>query len=258
MSRPPVLSTNEPLILALDSGNTRLKAGFFKAGRLLAVRSISRDEPNLFPLLEVVDALQPVLALCLESASLESRIKELLREKHIPMKLFPGDIPWRLKSHYRTPETLGADRKAGCSGAQWRFPGYDVLVVDAGTCVTYDLISADGWHHGGAISPGLTMRARAMHAFTERLPNVQLDTFAPPLLGLDTRQCLQSGSLQGLAAEIDCYYLQCRRRWPQLRLLLSGGDACYLLPAIENRIFAEPNLNLYGLYHSFHLSLHAA
>src|SRR5699024_1392470 len=125
-------------------------------------------------------------------------------------------------------------------------PGINVLVVDAGTCVTYDFIDAAGAYHGGAISPGLTMRYKAMHTFTEKLPLLERIKEAP-LIGGNTQDSMHSGVLLGIAYEVDGYINAYRESFPDLITVLTGGDAQFLRDTIKNDIFVNTNLLLDGL-----------
>jgi type III pantothenate kinase len=125
------------------------------------------------------------------------------------------------------------------------FPYTDVLVLDAGTCLTYDFINAEGEYLGGAISPGLQMRAKAMNAFTADLPLVTpSDT---DLIGRNTTSSLESGCIHGMAAEIDGIINRYRERYYSLQVILTGGDAPSLQGHLKNHIFARPNTQPAGL-----------
>jgi type III pantothenate kinase len=147
---------------------------------------------------------------------------------------------------YKTPETLGRDRIALAVGAAARFPGHNVLVIDAGTCITFDLVTASGKYPGGAISPGIGMRLQALHTFTGRLPLVQQQEFNT-LIGTSTTESILSGVMNGVTEEIngivECY----RARYPDLKVILTGGDQEFLHGKLKSNIFAVPELLLQGL-----------
>ncbi len=153
-------------------------------------------------------------------------------------------LPIRLQ--YQTPETLGRDRIAAAVGG-WAFhPGNDVLVIDAGTCITYDLTTKDGDYLGGAISPGIQMRFRSMRTFTGKLPLVEMDEF-DGLIGRSTRESILSGVINGVIEEINGVIRQYRELYPELIVIITGGDHQFLHNKLKNSIFAAPELVLQGL-----------
>jgi type III pantothenate kinase len=155
-------------------------------------------------------------------------------------------LPLPIKILYKTPHTLGVDRMAGAAGALQLFPGYDSLVIDAGTCITYDFIDVKGNYHGGGISPGLSMRFKAVHTFTARLPLVS-PTENTELIGNSTETSIQSGVIYGLTAEIDGIIERYRSQFPDLKVILCGGDARFFENKLKGSIFASPELVLIGL-----------
>jgi type III pantothenate kinase len=147
---------------------------------------------------------------------------------------------------YNTPETLGKDRLAGVVGAMQLMPASDILVIDAGTALTYDIVTSSGEYLGGAISPGITMRYKALHTFTNRLPLLDYNDDAQ-LIGYDTSSCIHSGVLNGAAAEMEGIIQQYRQIYPGLRIILTGGDQNYFDKRLKIKTFAAPNLVLEGL-----------
>jgi type III pantothenate kinase len=161
----------------------------------------------------------------------------------------PGTTPVPLRNAYATPHTLGADRLAAAVGAAALRPGQNTLILDAGTALKVDLVTADGTYHGGSIGPGLHMRLRALHAFTGRLP--LLDLPGPdatiPLVGDSTTGSLLSGVVNGAVAEVTGLLGQYQAQHPGLGVLLTGGDAAFLAARLPARIFVVPELVLLGL-----------
>jgi type III pantothenate kinase len=147
---------------------------------------------------------------------------------------------------YATPTTLGVDRIAGVCGAKHMSPKTNVLVIDAGTCITYDFLDRDGNFLGGGISPGLMMRFNAVHNFTARLPLVPLVEIAP-LIGDSTETCIQSGVINGLIEELGGIISLYRQKFEGLAVILSGGDARFFENKLKGSIFAVPELVLSGL-----------
>ncbi len=150
---------------------------------------------------------------------------------------------------YATPKTLGKDRLAAVAGAHSLYGSSHCLVVDAGTCIKYDLMMADGRYLGGNIAPGLQMRIEAMHHFTARLPVVRLD-LPSSYIGTSTETALQNGSVRAALLEIEGFYRLFQTDCPNLKVILTGGDAAFLIEhlGIENLVL-QPDLVLFGLQH---------
>ncbi|MCL4118251.1 UNVERIFIED_CONTAM: hypothetical protein GTU68_012152 [Idotea baltica] len=147
---------------------------------------------------------------------------------------------------YKTPETLGLDRLAGIAGAWARFPKGNSLVIDAGTCIKYDLITSDGSYLGGNISPGVRMRLEAMHLLTSKLPQVE----APERyerVGTDTASALQVGACTGSAYEMGGFITDYKKMFGKLNILLTGGDSHFFVNHLKTKIFEHPHLVLEGL-----------
>ena len=147
---------------------------------------------------------------------------------------------------YDTPETLGKDRLAAIIAAQKMFPGKAVLVVDIGTCITYDLINQNKEYLGGNISPGWMMRIQAMHRYTDKLPLVE-KIIHPDLIGKSTVKALQNGSFYGTKGEIESFIRQFDKRFKGLKVIFTGGDAQLFLDHMESKIIIRPHLVLEGL-----------
>ncbi len=152
-----------------------------------------------------------------------------------------------LKNRYLTPDTLGYDRIAAAVGAYTIYPGKNVLVIDAGTAITYDIVTAKGEFLGGNISQGLEIRFKSLNKYTNRLPILERPEERPPLLGSSTREAIQSGIVNGLLFEMDGFIEAISKEYPKLQVVLTGGDAKYFVGKLKSSIFVDPNLNLIGL-----------
>ncbi|MCL4147183.1 UNVERIFIED_CONTAM: hypothetical protein GTU68_066929, partial [Idotea baltica] len=151
-----------------------------------------------------------------------------------------------VKSTYQSPKTLGVDRAAAAVGANFLYPNNNCLVIDLGTCITYDLIDASGIHRGGGISPGIEMRLKSMHKFTSKLPIVNVKG-TPELIGKTTADCMRSGSIWGTIAELEGIIARYRHFYNNLTIIICGGDTFFFESKIKDHIFANPNLVLIGL-----------
>ncbi len=177
--------------------------------------------PTLTPerLREVVERFRPDRALCCSVTGNGPQIVEALCSRGIEARELSSRLPLPIKLEYRTPDTLGPDRIAAAVGARSLFPGKSLLVVDMGTAVTYDVVTADGRYLGGNIAPGVGMRLRALRSFTARLPEVNGygDT---PAFGFDTKTAMRAGAVRGVVSEIEYY----RRLLPEgTQVVLTGG-----------------------------------
>ena len=164
--------------------------------------------------------------------------EQALRNLPFPILHFSPDTPVPVGNKYRTPETLGADRLAAAVGASILKPGKDILIIDAGTCITYDVIDAKKNYWGGNIAPGMQMRLHALHEHTVRLPLVQAEGEVPGL-GYNTETAIRSGVLRGMKYEIEGYIKSMRAKYPNLLVFLTGGDKINFDTNIKNSIFAD-------------------
>jgi type III pantothenate kinase len=233
--------------LALDIGNTAVKAGCFEGPALREMAAgLTAAEVR-----ELVQRWRPQHVVVASVAEAAVLTVEELRDV-VPGEILafsPGTTPVPLRNAYVTLHTLGADRLAGAVGAASLRPEQDTLIIDAGTALKFDLVTADGTYHGGSIGPGLAMRLRALHAFTGRLPLLEL----PPadatisLVGDSTTGSILSGVVNGTVAEIMGLAAQYQQRYPNVGMLLTGGDAAFLAARLPNSIFVVPELVLLGL-----------
>jgi len=155
--------------------------------------------------------------------------------------------PIPLENRYQTPDTLGYDRIAAAVGANTLHPGKNVLIIDAGTAVTYDIVTSGGAFMGGNISPGLEIRFRSLHKHTSRLPLLERPAEDPPLVGSSTREAIYSGVLHGILFEMEGFIAAISQKYPALQVVLTGGDAKYFAGKLKSSIFVDLNLNLIGL-----------
>jgi len=155
-------------------------------------------------------------------------------------------LDYPFDNRYNSPETLGMDRVCAISGALKDFPNQALLVITAGTCVTYNILTEDGLFLGGSISPGLTMRYKALHNYTGKLPLVNHTPF-DNLIGMTTKESLWSGVQKGLRAELDGIIDQYKSFYPDIKVIMTGGATIFFENKVKNEIFADPNLIFKGL-----------
>jgi type III pantothenate kinase len=157
------------------------------------------------------------------------------------------NTPIPIVNRYRTPETLGYDRIAAAVGAYTIYPGKTVLVIDAGTAITYDVVTSEGEYLGGNISPGMEIRFKSLNKYTNRLPHLERPVESPPLVGSSTREAIQAGIVNGILFEMDGFISAISQDHPKLQVVLTGGDAKYFEGKLKSSIFVHLNLNLIGL-----------
>lgn len=157
---------------------------------------------------------------------------------------FTTELP--IKNCYASPQTLGYDRIAVAAGANFLYPGMNALVVDCGTAITYELVTSAGEYLGGAISPGISLRFRALNDHTSKLPLIK-PSRSYKLIGNTTETCIAAGVQNGVVAEVENYITQTRSSYGSLVVVLTGGDAKYLVGKLKNTIFVAPNLLAIGL-----------
>lgn len=231
--------------LVVDIGNTLVKTGVFGEKGLIAHQSSDRE--NFISSLEKTKLDFPEIGTAIIShvGKMEGDWgKHLQRE--FAVTGFSASTPIPFKNSYKTPGTLGLDRIALVAAAFEKYPGKDVLVIDAGTSITYDFLDKKGNYHGGAISPGIQMRLKALHVFTDRLPLVPFME-NPDFLGKSTLESIQSGVINGTSFEINGFINAYRENHPGLITILTGGDAQTLSKSIKNTIFAPSYFLLEGL-----------
>lgn len=172
--------------------------------------------------------------------------EKVLQQMNIPILRFNSSTPIPITNRYRTPQTLGSDRLAAAVGASTLKPGKDLLIIDAGTCITYEVIDAQGNYWGGNIAPGMQMRLHALHEHTARLPLVSAEGEVPGM-GYDTETAIRSGVLRGMKYEIEGYIKSMRAKYPHLLVFLTGGDKINFDTNIKNIIFADKYIVPRGL-----------
>ncbi len=230
--------------LAIDIGNTRTKLALFD-GDILVQKTVC--EKLTVAELEAVAYNQKVERIILSSVSKQpEEVMAFLRSKYALLEL-STDTPLPIRIRYKTPETLGKDRLAAAVGAFHLFAKANCLVIDAGTCITMDVLSAEGEFLGGNISPGITMRLMAMHHFTARLPLVAPTADLPDELGDSTENAIRNGGELGALLEVEGFIGRCRKKYRPLHIVLTGGDTDFFVKNTKTKIFAHQNLVLIGL-----------
>jgi type III pantothenate kinase len=226
--------------LVIDYGNSSAKVGIFNEQILVS--------QHVFPSLErLKDFIQNSSAEHLMISSVTADPKIISAWANANRKfILHHTLPVPIHNRYATPNTLGVDRLAGVCGAQHLFPNENCLVIDAGTCITFDIIDKNKNYLGGSIAPGLNMRFQAVNTFTAKLPLVHPEDQVE-LIGNSTERCIQSGIINGILAEIEGLITQYQKKFSDLKVILCGGDTVFFENNLKASIFAVPDLVLSGL-----------
>jgi len=230
--------------LCIDQGNSSTKAGLFNHDKLIECFNYDQfGEDELSELLAKFPVIKCIISSVLSN---NQEIVETLKKKIEFTIELTHETCMPIENRYSTPETLGKDRLAAVVGASYLKPDTDILVIDAGTAITYDLIDSTKTYLGGNIAPGLMLRLRSLHEFTQKLPLV-IPKKESPFIGNTTESAILSGALYGIVFEIDGYIDALKIKYPQLSTFLTGGSTFYFDTKLKNAIFAERNLVLIGL-----------
>ncbi len=210
--------------LVIDIGNTAVKfIAFDQQGA--CVHQCESRYGDVAPLKELLEQTPVGCAIVSAVAETEEPLSSFLKTLEPRPLWLTEHTRLPIRNAYGSPASLGTDRLAAVVGAQVVFPSCNVLVVDLGTCITYDLITGDGCYRGGNIAPGMRMRFQSMHEHTARLPLVGFEGEWGNLLGRDTKEALTSGVLWGIKSEIENYISRLQQETGSLKVVLTGGDA---------------------------------
>ncbi|MEY8850157.1 type III pantothenate kinase [Psychroserpens sp. XS_ASV72] len=231
--------------LVIDVGNTFVKIAVFHNGSVFEKISVHHD-------LFLKTTKQVLKKYPIISEGIMSSVGKLNPEdvatvqKQVDLLLLSSKTKLPFENLYKTPETLGVDRLALVCASVKHYPNDNVLVIDAGTCITYDFINNKNHYLGGAISPGIRLRYQSLHNLTANLP--LLDTEVPKsIIGSTTNEAIHSGVVFGILKEIEGVIASYKEKNPDLTVILTGGDANFLSKQLKNGIFANSNFLLEGL-----------
>ena len=227
--------------ICIDIGNTKVKSGIFHGEKLVelinGIDNILHSVNNKYHFKN-----------CIISSTRKEIPKKILdlKEEFENFVILNDKMKLPISIDYKTPETLGRDRIAAAIGANSLFPNQNNIVIDAGTCVTYDFIDKNNVFRGGNISPGIYMRIKAMHEYTSNLPMVDL-VVNEDFLGKSTTEALQNGAVRGTFLEISSFIQLIFDKYGSSNVIFTGGDAKYFVNNFKSAIFADQNLVLIGL-----------
>lgn len=230
--------------LCFDIGNTLTKLAVFKNNETVHFRTVSTSD--LSPLTHIIEEYQADAAIISSVSEIPETLMATLRKEVKSLLSLTDQTSIPIENCYETKETLGKDRLAAVIGANYMFPNTDLLVIDAGTAITYDLITHNQKYLGGNISPGLQMRFKALNHFTNKLPLLEPanEIFN---FGRNTTEAIRAGVQNGIIFEVDGTINHFREQCPGLKVLFTGGDAKFFDNKLKNVIFVVSNLVMVGL-----------
>jgi type III pantothenate kinase len=237
------------MILTVDVGNTRIKAAVFEGDILLQHFVFVKEElqKNIKNILKKFTNTAHLVVASVGNVAKESFLEF---EKEVEVHFVSHNDPFPFVNGYETPQTLGIDRMVLAAGATLQFPRQNRLVIDAGTCVTFDFINESDEYLGGAIAPGLQLRYKSLHDFTAKLPLLSLES-PEAVVGRSTTESIHSGVVNGLVYEIDGFIDEYRAICSNFIIILTGGDTEFLAKRLKNTIFANSNFLLESLNQTF-------
>lgn len=233
------------MLLVIDVGNTRVKVFVYEGNEILFQDAFGH-EFFLEEILKIFQKFAKISRSVLSSVgNIDERVIELLKVKS-NLLLIDSESKVPFVNKYATPKTLGVDRMVLAAGAVLKFPNRNRLIIDAGTCITYDFVGADDVYLGGGISPGLRLRYESLHAYTAKLP---LLSYKNPegLIGNSTAEAIHSGVVHGFVNEIKGIIGEYEKQFVNLAIILTGGDSMLLSGQIKNSIFVNSNFLIESL-----------
>lgn len=231
--------------LVIDIGNTRTKFSVFNRGEVLITVPVNEFLPEH---IEVLKDEHPALKKVILSAVKDypPELKSALQNKFEYFIELSENTPLPIENLYKTPETLGKDRIAAAVGGFDLYPDTNLLIIDAGTAITYDIVNDKHQYLGGNISPGIEMRFKALHQFTGKLPLVKQQNFGK-LYGTSTDEAIRAGVQNGVVFEIDKAIDTFKEFYKNLKVIITGGDAEFFDKKLKNSFFVNFNLTALGL-----------
>ena len=233
--------------ICIDQGNSRTKVALFDAEEKVVKNFVyksftSSDAERLFKLYPISDSIISSVV------NLESSMVNTLNRLSRRFVLFDHETPVPIRNDYDTPATLGHDRLAAAVGANYLLPDENLLIIDAGSAITYDFLTADGHFVGGNIAPGIKMRFNVLRQMTKKLPLVEAEeNELIPLFGKNTRDAIAAGVIRGIVFEVKGYMRTVSEKVDHFETILTGGNAPYIINNVQTPVRMERHLVLIGL-----------
>ena len=231
--------------LIIDVGNTLVKLAVFQDS-VLFEKVVTKHIEFLNVVKQILNKYPIISKGILSSVGNLNGQDILFVESEIKLLTLNSDTNQPFENLYKTPKTLGVDRIALVSASVEQFPNANVLIIDAGTCITYDFINTKNQYFGGAISPGIRLRYQSLHNLTANLPLLE-SKLPESVIGNTTESAIHSGVVFGVLKEIDGVINDYKEQYSDLTVILTGGDTDFLSKQLKNGIFANSNFLLEGL-----------
>lgn len=234
------------LSLAIDQGNSSAKLSVFDGDAMLATERHEQLDESV--LASVMKRFCITRAIYSSVVGNDEAVLSLLRNSTRRCYVVDENLPLPLSLGYSTPHTLGHDRIAVAAAAMFLHSGSNVLVVDSGTAITYDVVTADRCFVGGNIAPGITVRFEALSHYCAQLPVIDAEGDVP-LVGYDTATAIRSGVVLGVVAEVAYMANRLSEKYGNLSVLLTGGDSDLIAKRLDipNKVEINHNLVTIGL-----------
>lgn len=239
------------MLLTIDVGNSRIKIAVFEHNKQLDFFIFETNEAlkNFENIFRKYSNLQKIILSSV--GKLDEKVVDFIQNR-FPTEIIDHKSKFPFTNLYATPETLGIDRMVLAAGATLMYPNQNRLIIDAGTCITYDFVNAENQYLGGAISPGIKIRYKSLNNYTSKLPLLTLSEDFE-IIGNSTKSAIHSGVINGVLFEIEGFISQYSLKNQYLTIILTGGDAEFLAKRLKSTIFANSNfllesLNLLSLY----------
>ena len=233
------------MALIIDVGNTDVKYAVFQDSKIISKRigklKFLKKEVNT--IINEFNFLKK--AIISSVVALKEKDLNFITEQ-LDVLVLTVNTKLPFENAYKTPETLGVDRIALISASVMQYPEQNVLIIDAGTCITYDFITSDNTYLGGAISPGIKMRYQSLNNLTANLPLLK-KTAPKNIIGNSSKESIHSGVINGILIEIDGVIQEYEKKYKDLTVILTGGDDDFLSKRLKSSIFANSNFLLEGL-----------
>ena len=239
------------MLLTIDVGNSRIKVAVFEHNKQVDFFIFETNEAlkNFENIFQKYPNLQKIILSSV--GKLDEEVVNFIKSQ-FQTEIIDHKSKFPFTNLYATPETLGIDRMVLAAGATLMYPNQNKLIIDAGTCITYDFVNAENQYLGGAISPGIKIRYKSLNNYTSKLPLLTLSEDFE-IIGNSTKSAIHSGVINGVIFEIEGFISQYSLKNQDLTIILTGGDADFLAKRLKNTIFANSNflldsLNLLSLY----------
>lgn len=233
------------MLLTIDIGNTRIKCAVFECDKILYKANFEKEEAEK-KIKEIFEEYPKI------ANSIASSVRNLDSEALLYIKsksnlvIVSSQTKMPFENKYSTPNTLGVDRMVLTAGAVMKYSNSNCLIIDLGTCITYDFVDSEKNYWGGAISPGIKLRYGSLHNYTAKLPLLE-KTIPNDFVGNSTNESIHSGIINGIINEIEGFVSQYSHKYKDLTVILTGGDADFLAKRLKSTIFANSNFLLESL-----------